>query len=161
MNRVNANDLPWEERTSPKGTYRRFRRTLARALEAPAAGPALPGRAPFEVELVRVPAGATGFLFHAHAAEWECYLILSGTGTMRHGEQRSPLVPGDCVLCPPGDAHQIVNDGEADLVYYVVANNAPVEIWQYPDSGKWGFTLPAGGAVFFRKTDAPYFDDDE
>jgi len=30
-----------------------------------------------------------------------------------------------------------------------VANNAPADIWRYPDSGKWGFTI---GPTFFKLT---------
>jgi mannose-6-phosphate isomerase-like protein (cupin superfamily) len=100
MNRVNQNDLPWDEGTSPKGTFRPCERDLVSALQAPGAGPPLPAGLPFDVALVRLPAGAANFPFHSHAAQWECYLILSGSGTVRHGDQRSPLRPGDCAWAP-------------------------------------------------------------
>ena len=161
MKRVNQNDLPWVERTSPKGRFRKFRRDLSQALAAEPAEPALPDRAPFEVELTRIPPGAANYPFHSHSAEWECYLILSGTGTMRCGDERSALSPGDCVMCAPGEAHQIVNDSEGDLLYYVIANNAPSDVWHYPDSDKWGFTLPNGRDTYFRKSDVPYFEGEE
>lgn len=161
MKRVNQNDLTWIERRSPKGTFHKFRRDLSRALAAGEAGPPLPGPAPFEVELVRLPSGAANFPFHSHSAEWECYLILSGTGSLRAGERRVSLAPGDCVMCPPGEAHQIVNHGEGDLLYYVIANNAPSEVWHYPDSDKWGFALPNGDDVYFRRSAVDYFDGEE
>jgi uncharacterized cupin superfamily protein len=161
MKRVNQNELPWIERASPRGTFRRFRRDLWGPLAGREAGPALPGPAPFEVELVRLPPGGANYPFHSHAAEWECYLILSGSGTVRHGDQRSPLRAGDCVLCPPGEAHQLVNDGVGDLLYYVIANNAPADFWHYPDSDKWGFTLPDGDDLYFRVAKVGYFDGEE
>lgn len=161
MKRVNQNDLPWIERTSPKGKYRKFRRNLSRAFAPRKAGPELPGLAPFEVELMRLPAGAANFPYHSHSAEWECYLIVSGSGTMRAGKRRSKLRAGDCVMCPPGEAHQIVNDGEGDLLYYVIANNAASDVWHYPDSDKWGFQLTNGDSVFFRKSAVDYFDGEE
>jgi uncharacterized cupin superfamily protein len=161
MKRVNQDELPWIERTSPRGTFRRFRRDLASAIGGAAAGPALPDRPPFEVELVRLPPGAANFPFHAHAAEWECYLILAGRGAVRHGDRRTPLRAGDCLLCPPGEAHQLLNDGAEDLLYYVIANNAPADVWHYPDSGKWGFALPDGDDRYFRPTEVDYFDGEE
>jgi uncharacterized cupin superfamily protein len=161
MKRVNQNELPWVERTSPKGKFRKFRRDLSRALATEPASPPLPGHAPFEVELMRLPAGTANYPFHSHSAEWECYLILSGTGTMRAGDGRSPLAPGDCVMCPPGEPHQIVNDGDSDLLFYVIANNTPSDVWHYPDSDKWGFALPNGDSVYFRKSDVDYYDREE
>jgi uncharacterized cupin superfamily protein len=161
MKRLNQNDLPWVERRSPKGTFHRFERDLSDAFGADSPASALPDAAPFEVELVRLPSGAANYPFHSHSAEWECYLVLAGAGTMRAGDTRVALVPGDCVMCPPGEAHQIVNDGDGDLLYYVVANNARSDVWYYPDSDKWGFVLPNGEDVYFRKTDVSYFDDEE
>ena len=125
MNPVNPEDLPWTERRSPKGGYHRFSRNLSGAMTAAADGAAPPGPPPFDVGLVRLPPGVANYPFHSHGAEWECYLILAGRGTVRHGDRRSPLRAGDCVLCPPGEPHQLINDGEEDLVYYVIANNAP------------------------------------
>ena len=152
MNPVNENDVAWEERRSPKGKYHRYQRDLVGAMQS------LPGGVPFDAALVRLPAGATNYPFHSHAAEWECYLILSGSGTIRHGDQRAPLAPGDCLMCPPGDPHQIVNDGDGDLLYYVIANNAPVEIGHYPDSDKW---VIRGGTGTFRRTAVPHYEDEE
>ena len=163
MKRVNQNELPWVERASPNGRFHKFTPNLSRALAAEPAGPALPGRPPFEVEIMRLPSGAANYPFHSHSAEWECYLIVSGTGAMRgpEGQANLKLRPGDCVMCPPGDAHQILNDGDADLHYYVIANNVPSEVWHYPDSDKWGFVLPSGDDVYFRKSDVNYWDAEE
>ena len=161
MKRVNQNDLPWIERRSPRGRFHRYFRGISHALQGSAAGPPLPGPAPFDVELVRLPGGATNYPFHSHAAEWECYLILAGSGTLRAGEGRTALAPGDCVMCPPGEAHQIVNDGQGDLLYYVIANNAPADFWHYPDSDKWGFPTPDGEDVYFRRTGVDYFEGEE
>ena len=71
MKKVNLNNIPWRERKSPKGKYHRFLRDVALAFQNPKTGPSLPGQPPFEVELVRLPPGATNFPFHSHATEWE------------------------------------------------------------------------------------------
>ena len=49
----------------------------------------------------------------------------------------------------------------ASKVYYVIANNAPSEVWHYPDSDKWGFDLPNGQSVYFRKSEVDYYDREE
>lgn len=159
VKKVNLNDIPWIERKSPKGTYHRFRRDVALAFESPKTGPRARGPAPFEVELVRLPRGAKNFPLHSHAAEWEFYLVVSGTGTMRVGKRRISLKPGDCILNPPGEAHQIINTGRKDLLYYVIANNAPVDIWHYPDSRKWGMSIRNSG--YFRMAGTTYYDGEE
>jgi uncharacterized cupin superfamily protein len=161
MKRVNENDLPWIERRSPKGKYHRFRRSVSQALAADAAGAPLPARPPFEVDLVRLPRGAANYPLHSHSTEWEGYCVVSGTGVMHTNEGETKLAPGDWLLCPPWDAHQIVNDGEADLVYYVIADNAAYDIWHYPNSDKWGIALPNGEDVYFRKSDVDYYDREE
>ncbi|PYK98671.1 MAG: cupin [Verrucomicrobia bacterium] len=159
MKKVNLNDIPWRERRSPKGRYHRFLRDVALAFRSPKTGPKLPGQPPFEVELVRMPAGARNFPLHSHATEWEFYLIVSGTGTMRAGKRKTALKPGDCVFNPPGEAHQIINSGRGDLLYYVIANNAPADFYYYPDSRKWGLSLEHVGLFRIREVD--YYDGEE
>ena len=153
MKKVNLNDIPWRERKSPRGKYHRFLRDVALAFRNPKSGPEPPGQPPFEVELVRLPPGARNFPFHSHAAEWEFYLILSGAGKMRAGRNSVSLNPGDCVMNPPGEPHQIMNAGKEDLLYYVIANNAPADFYHYPDSNKWGFSLESMGTFRIREVD--------
>jgi uncharacterized cupin superfamily protein len=161
MKQVNQEQLPWVERRSPKGTFRRYERDLSGALRSDGAGPALPSGVPFEVELVRLPSGAANFPFHSHSAEWECYVILAGSGAMRAGDTRVAVTAGDVIMCPPGEAHQLVNDGEDDLTYYVIANNSVSDVWHYPDSNKWGFALPDGEDAYFRTKEVGYYDREE
>ncbi len=159
MQKVNLNDIPWRERKSPKRKYHRFLRDVALAFQSPKTGPKPTAQPPFEVELVRLPPGAKNFPFHSHATEWEFYLIVSGTGKVRAGKLTRALQAGDCVLNPPGEPHQIINTSEEDLLYYVIANNAPADFYHYPDSDKWGFSLEHLG--YFRIRKANYFDGEE
>src|SRR5262249_27964697 len=69
-------------------------------------------------------------------------LIVSGTGKIRAGNITRKLVSGDCVLNPPGEAHQLINTGKTDLLYYVIANNSAADFYHYPDSNKWGMWAP-------------------
>jgi uncharacterized cupin superfamily protein len=79
--------------------------------------------------------------FHSHRNDEEMFFILEGTGELRHGDARYPLRAGDVVACPPGGpetAHQIINTGTVELRYLAVSTMEPVEICEYPDSGKFG-----------------------
>ncbi len=116
------------------------------------------GGHPFDVELTRLPAGATNFPYHAHTAQWEVYLILSGSGQIRSNDVVTQIKAGDSIVCPPGDAHQITNTGSEDLVYYVIADNPPAEIGFYPDTQKWGI-IPQ--RKFFRMQEADYYEGEE
>src|SRR5215831_11966320 len=162
MKKINLDQIPWRQRKSPKGHYHRFMRDVAVAFRNPKTGPKLPGRPPFEVELVRLPPGAKNFPFHDHAAEWEFYLIVSGTGKIRAGKLTRSLRAGDCVLNPPCEPHQIINSGKTDLLYYVIANNSSADFYHYPDSNKWGLWAESPKRErLFRMIEVDYFDGEE
>lgn len=90
------------------------------------------------VNMMRVPPGRTVCPFHTHQLEDEVFYILSGTGTLRYGDELLPLREGDCVSCPSGTgvAHQIANTSDADLVYLAIGDRNPNEVCTYPDSNK-------------------------
>jgi len=162
MKKVNVDDILWRERKSPKGHYHRFLRDIALAFKHPKTGPKLPSEPPFEVELVRLPPGGKNFPFHSHAAEWEFYLIVSGTGKIRAGKIVRRVESGDCILNPPGEAHQIINTGQADLLYFVIANNSAADFYYYPDSDKWGIWAPhLPDAPSFRQHEVDYYEGEE
>ena len=83
-------------------------------------------------------------------------------GTLRFGNEEFPLRAGDVVGCPAGGievAHQIINTGKENLLYYVIANNAPADFYHFPDSNKWGFSLENVGTFRIREVD--YYDGEE
>ena len=91
--------------------------------------------------LTVVAPGKRACPFHSHRNDEEMFFILEGTGELRYGDARHALRAGDVVACPPGGpetAHQIINTGTAELRYLAVSTMAPVEICEYPDSGKFG-----------------------
>ena len=84
-----------------------------------------------------VPAGKTAFPYHRHHVSDEMFLILSGTGEYRIGEERPPVRAGDCLGAPAGgEAHQIINTGSEELRYIGFSNNTNAEVVEYVDSGK-------------------------
>lgn len=116
------------------------------------------GGHPFDLELGKLAPGECGCPFHIHATQWELYVFLTGTGTVRTLEGPTPARAGDVVLHPPGEAHQFTNTGTANLLYLLIADNPPIDYWYYPDSNKWGFRSPR---KIFRATDADYWDGEE
>ena len=88
-----------------------------------------------------VPPGKRGCPFHSHRGEEEMFFILRGTGLLRYGDETRALRAGDVICCPTGGpetAHQIINDSQDELAYLSVSTMLPVEVCEYPDSGKVG-----------------------
>ena len=156
--RVAIDALPWENFNSPKRKFRGYSKELSIALGAQRKQATGLGGHPFDLELGKLPPGFSGCPYHSHATQWECYLFLEGAGTVRTASENFSVGPGDVVLHPPGEAHQFTNTGTTDLQYFLVADNPPVDIWQYPDSNKWGFNAPR---KFFRPADVDYWDGEE
>ena len=62
-----------------------------------------------------VPPGKTTEA-HYHRTSEEIYLFTAGAGRMILGDEEAAVRAGDCVVIPPGVAHQLVNDGAAPLL---------------------------------------------
>lgn len=77
--------------------------------------------------------------FHNHWEEEELFIVLEGRGTYRLGDQAIPVRAGDIIAAPCGGrdtAHHLINDSDADLKYLGISNRSPIDICEYPDSGK-------------------------
>lgn len=59
----------------------------------------------------------------------EVYYILSGTGLMHIGDEKSSIVAGQTVYIPPGETQYITNSGDQDLVFLCIVCPA----WQAED----------------------------
>jgi quercetin dioxygenase-like cupin family protein len=53
---------------------------------------------------------------HAHADMCEVFFVEAGTGTIRINDQPYPLASGTCVAVAAGELHEVINDGNTDLV---------------------------------------------
>ena len=156
--KLNVDDLPWEDWSSPKGKFRASSKSISVAFGAKHRAPLTGGGHPFDLEYARVPPGATICPFHFHALQWECYLFLGGRGEFRLGDERFPVGADDLVMAKPGVAHTFTNTGTDDLSYLLVTDDPPADYWHYPDSGKWGISAPR---KFFHPAEADYFDGEE
>lgn len=91
--------------------------------------------------LTVVEPGKRAFPFHNHHANEEMFFILEGEGQLRYGAEVHPVRAGDVIACVPGGpehAHQLVNTGAGELRYLAVSTTLDTDIFQYPDSGKFG-----------------------
>ncbi len=118
VNISEINEEPWQ---SPGGKYAVCFKGISEALGREPASLDLSKRHPFDLEWNRVPPGKCNFPYHAHSAEWELYLVVSGKGTVRHKDGRTEVVAGDAFIFGPDEPHQIINSSEEDLTYYIIA----------------------------------------
>jgi len=93
-----------------------------------------------------VPPGKTATPFHRHHTSDEMFLILSGTGTYRYGDERLAVGVGDCLAAPAGgEGHQIINTGAEELRYIAFSNNTNADVVEYLDSGRIRVDIGATG----------------
>ena len=115
---------------------------------------------------MRIPKGKTLCPYHAHAAESELYLVVSGRGSVRDKDGTTEVGPGDAFFFQPGEAHQLWNAGDEDFVYYVIADNPRSggntgDSCYYPDSSKWAVTTDGREEVVIKGAETDYFDGEE
>jgi len=159
MKIVNTREIAELSWTSPKGTFSGSGVQVSEALGREPQSTDARKRHPFDVEIARIPPGKRPYPYHSHSAQWEFYHVISGSGAIRHEDGTTAVRPGDAFLFEPGQAHQLINDGDEDLVVYVVADNPSGESCHYPDSGKWLVRSPERRMM--RAEHLDYFDGEE
>ena len=130
MKKINIEEIEKRRFESPKKRFCKIERSLSKAIGD------LEAERPFEVDNYIVPPGKKAFTYHAHGTQWEFYLVIRGSATMRFAEGTLNLAAGDAVQCPPGVAHQLANDADSDFEYLVISNNPEFDTCYYPDSDK-------------------------
>ena len=162
MRKVNINEIKEEAWHSPGGKYAVYFRGISEALGRDRDSLDLSKRHPFDLEWNRVPPRKANFPYHAHSAQWELYLVISGKGTVRHKDGTTEVTSGDAFIFGPNEPHQLINAGKDDFVFYVIADNPIGESSYYPDSGKWKVNRSSSAdrpVIKGRETD--YFDGEE
>ncbi|HEU0274532.1 MAG TPA: cupin domain-containing protein [Candidatus Udaeobacter sp.] len=166
MQKINLKDIAEQERKSPKGKFGRTSKNISIALGRQPESLDLSKRHPFDLALVRIPKGKILCPYHAHAAESELYLVVSGHGRVRDKGGTTEVGPGDSFFFQPGEAHQLWNSGDEDFVYYVIADNprsggTAGDSCYYPDSEKWAVTTDAKEEIVVKGAETDYFDGEE
>jgi uncharacterized cupin superfamily protein len=159
MRKVNVNDLKELTWSSPKGKFAAAGKQVSEALGREPFSTDLLKRHPFDVEICRIPPDKTAYPYHSHSAQWEFYYVISGSGSVRDEDGQHPIETCDAFIYLPGQAHQLINNSNADLVLFVVADNPIGESGYYPDSRKWIVRSPE--RTLIRSNPLDYFDGEE
>lgn len=109
-------DLAPARRRRTAGPVRKFSREIAPGvvLHDLVLGPAAPAQMPFVINTARVEPGACLPLHH-HDQD-EIWVVSSGTGTLRRGEETLTIGPGDVLHFWPDVEHQLTNDVAEPIV---------------------------------------------
>jgi len=112
------------------------------------------GLANFGVNLTRLAPGAASALRHAHATQDEFIYVLEGCPTLVTDEGKTVLSPGMCAgfKSGSGNAHCLLNETSADVLYLEVGDRSAGDSARYPDDdllaafteGGWRFTRRDG-----------------
>jgi len=121
----------------PPRTKERPGRSFAERPLSAAAGSRTTG-----LQHVTLAPGKHGWPRHCHASDEELFVILSGTGTVRIGDEEAEVRAGHVVSRPAGTrlAHSFRAGGDG-LEYLAYGQRISGDITYYPDSGKvalWG-----------------------
>jgi uncharacterized cupin superfamily protein len=113
----------------------------------------------FGVNLTRLPPGAASALRHAHEKQDEFVYILEGACTLVTDAGETPMTAGMCAgfRAGTGDAHHLVNRGDADCLYLEIGDRTLFETVTYPDDDLEVRPGPDGKSVYFRKDGSPVF----
>jgi uncharacterized cupin superfamily protein len=145
-----AADAP--PRTRPTNYPEPFASRMAGRLKHPLGE--LFGLTHFGVNLTRLAPRAVSALRHAHSKQDELLYVLAGHPTLLTDAGRTPLAPGMCAgfRAGTGDAHQVLNETDGEVVYLEIGDRTPGDEGTYPDDdlvarlvdGRWRFTHKDG-----------------
>jgi uncharacterized cupin superfamily protein len=93
------------------------------------------GLANFGVNITRLAPGGASALRHAHTKQDEFVYILEGRPTLVTDAGRTVLQPGMCAAfkAGSGDAHCLINETDADVVYLEIGDRTAGDAVTYPD----------------------------
>ncbi|MCG2584343.1 cupin domain-containing protein [Massilia sp. TS11] len=115
------------------------------------------GLSNFGVNLTVLAPGACSAMRHAHSRQDEFVYILQGQPALETDGGRHRLAPGMCAgfKAGTGNAHRLVNDTEAEVVYLEVGDRSAGDEASYPDDDLKA-VLVDGAWQFFHKDGTPY-----
>lgn len=110
----------------------------------------------FGVNLTRLEPGAVSALRHAHSRQDEFIYVLEGQPALHTDEGLTRLAPGMCAgfTAGSGNAHCLINDTAAAVVYLEIGDRSSGDEARYPDDdlraelidGRWAFSRKDGSA---------------
>lgn len=116
------------------------------------------GLSNFGVNLTELAPGAVSALRHAHTRQDELIYVLEGRPTLVTGAGRTALAPGMCAgfRAGSGDAHQLVNETGARVLYLEIGDRSPGDEVDYPDDDIQAARGSDGQLAFAHKDGRPY-----
>jgi uncharacterized cupin superfamily protein len=121
---ININELPWTR------WVRSEQITVDVKDPARAVGSSVCG-----LRLERLAPGKQASPPHRHHLQEELFLILRGSGILRHSDQEISVREGDFILYLAGDpaSHTFVNTGAEPLEFIATGNRVSYEVCEYPE----------------------------
>jgi len=120
--------------------------------------------------LYEIPPGQATFPYHAHSANEEMLIVLSGQPHLRTPDGWRELAEGEVVAFRVGEdgAHQLQNRGAQPARVLVISTMIAPEVNLYPDTGKLMAATRAPGAsdegfqeAYRREQATDYWTDEE
>lgn len=115
------------------------------------------------VAIEELPPGKQTAPFHYHIHEEEHVYVLEGTPTLRLGNDRHVLKPGDYVCFPASQkaGHCLINESDKPCRYVIVGENNPNEVSVYPDTQKVLVRALGRRALIDGRAIRNYWDDEK
>ena len=112
----------------------------------------------FGVNITKLAPGAISALFHKHSRSDELVYILEGQPTLYLGVEKFTLSPDQCIGFKAGDgqAHQLVNSTNEEVVYIEVGGRIPFEVIEYPQDDLRAELDDSGVTIFTRQDGSRY-----
>ena len=150
---VTAADAP--VRSKPSVYPEPFKSQMAGRVKRPLGD--LFGLSNFGVNLTRLAPQAKSALRHAHTRQDEFIYILEGRPTLHTDAGATLLGPGMCAgfKAGTGDAHHLVNETAADVVYLEVGDRSAGDAASYPDDDLQALRVD-GQWTFVHRDGSPY-----
>jgi len=111
----------------------------------------------FGVNLTRLAPGAISALRHSHSRQDEFVYVLSGFPILSTDEGETRLEPGFCAgfRAGTGNAHQLINRSNEDVIYLEIGDRNAGDEASYPDDDLKA-VMEKGAWSFLHKDGTPY-----
>lgn len=97
----------------------------------------LAGMSRAHVSLVKLPPGKDSFAYHAHMLEEEWIYMISGRAIAVIDGKETEVGPGDFMgFATPSVPHILRNTFDEECVYLMGGEDKPIDVVDYPESGK-------------------------
>jgi len=113
----------------------------------------------FGVNIAQLAPGAISSLRHAHSSQDEFIYVVQGEPTLVTDDGETILKSGSCVgfKAGTGNAHQLVNRTQNEVIYLEVGDRSVPDEVAYPDDDL-AIKVDASGKVEFRHKDGTVYE---